>query len=110
MFYGSAGLRFTIDDAQVPTPGFVVHHQHGEEGLINLVGLVCGTPPTGSPIVCRWKPFTNIGNNTREGTIYYQRLSYDMIFHRNNGQSAFTVKGSKSLAVKLQKTRKYSTY
>ncbi len=95
VFYGSAGLRFTIDDAQVPTPGFVVHHQHGEEGLINLVGLVCGTPPTGSPIVCRWKPFTNIGNNTREGTIYYQRLSYDMIFHRNNGQSAFTVSSLK---------------
>ena len=95
VFYGSAGLVFTIDDAQVPTPGFVVHHQHGEEGLINLVYLTCGTPPTGSPIVCRWKPFTNIGNNTREGTIYYQRLSYDMIFHRNNGQAAFTVSSLK---------------
>lgn len=98
-------VYYTFIDGVVPTPGFTLYHVPSEATLLQrLYNGELSDPQCSSAngsIVCHWEPLNNdYGSNTTgpnettkcrkingtqycDGTIYYQRLSYKITFHRN---------------------------
>ena len=91
--YSHAGMVYnTFIDGVIPTPGFTLYHLPSEATLLQQ--LYSGQlPDTGcnsgnGRIVCHWHQIQHnchtVGTQKYcEGTIYYQRLSYKITFHRN---------------------------
>ena len=104
-FSHSGQVWYTFIDGNVPTPGFTLYHLPSEAAkLQQLYNGQLGDPGCNSgdgSIVCHWEPLHSGYNspssnpndtvNCRriggtlycDGTIYYQRLSYKITFHRN---------------------------
>lgn len=71
-FFAQNGLRFTIEDGAIYSPGFELYRFKPDESS-NIT-------------VARWIQLHTVApDNHYEGTIYYRRLNYQITFYRNDG-------------------------